>query len=95
MGKTADKVQQAKHRENLKGDANAYQAHVEKDKLQKRRKRMADKMKPIAEQEAHKAAERMRVRNYRINKRKQSKLQSRELPTSSHPTKVSNQLVKH
>ena len=62
MGKTADKAQRAKHRENLKGDADAYQAHLEKDKLQKRRKRrkrMSDKMKPIAEQEAHKAAERV------------------------------------
>ena len=70
MGKTADKVRQAKHRENLKGDADAYQAHLEKDKLRKRRKRMSDKMKPIAEQEAHKAAERVRIRNYRINKKK-------------------------
>jgi len=33
MGKTADKVRQAKHRENLKGDADAHQAHLKKDKL--------------------------------------------------------------
>ncbi len=81
MGKTAEKVRQAKHREKLKGDANAYQAHLEQDKLQKQRKRIADRMKPIAEQEAHKAAERFSVKNYRISKKK---AEQAAVPQTSH-----------
>ena len=54
----------------LKKDDKAHQDYLEKDWLRKRSKRLENKQKPLPEQEAHKVAERNRVRNYRIQKKK-------------------------
>lgn len=70
MAKTSDKVWQAKCRAKLKKNKKAYQAYLERDILQKKLQRQKDKAKPIAEQETHNAAERVRLRNYHIQKKK-------------------------
>ena len=69
MGKTPDKLRQQKCREKQKKDDKAYQDYFKKDRLKKRLKRLENKQKPLPEQEAHKVAERNRVRNYRIQKK--------------------------
>ena len=71
MGKTPDKLRQQKCREKRKKDYKAYQDYLEKDRLRKRLKRLENKQKPLPEQEAHKVAERNRVRNYWIQKKKE------------------------
>ena len=45
-------------------------AYLEKDRLRKKLQRQKNKTKPITEQEAHKEAERVRIRNYHILKKK-------------------------
>ena len=64
MGKTPDKLRQQKCREKQKMDDKAYQDYFKKDRLKKRLKRLENKQKPLPEQEAHKVAEKNRVRNY-------------------------------
>ena len=71
MGKTSDKLRQAKRREKLKQDEKEYKTYLEKDRMRKRLKRMEHKSKTMPEQEAHKAAERVRIRNYRVQKKKE------------------------
>ena len=51
-------------------DDKAYQDYFKKDRLKKRLKRLENKQKPLPEQEAHKVAEKNRVRNYWIQKKK-------------------------
>ena len=46
------------------------QAYLEKDRIQKKLQKQKDKTKPITEQEAHMAAERVRLRNCYIQKKK-------------------------
>ena len=70
MGKTPDKLRQQKCREKQKKDDKAYQDYFKKDQLKKRLKRLENKQKPLPEQEAHKVAEKNRVRNYQILKKK-------------------------
>ena len=70
MGKTPDKLRQQKCREKRKKGDKAYQDYLEKDWLRKILKRLENKQKPLPEQEAHKVAERNRVGNYRIQKKK-------------------------
>ena len=70
MAKTSDKVRQAKCRAKFKENIKAYKAYLEKDRLRKKLQRQKDKTKPIAEQAAHKAEERVRLRNCRIQKKK-------------------------
>ena len=48
----------------------AYQAYLENDRLRKKLQRQKNKTKPVTEQEAHKEAERIRIRNYCIQKKK-------------------------
>ena len=43
---------------------------MEKDRLRKKLQKQKEKTKPIAELEAHKAAERVRLRKYCIHKKK-------------------------
>ena len=54
----------------MKENKKAYQAYLEKDRLRKKLQKQKEKTKPIAEQEAHKAAERVRLRKYCIHKKK-------------------------
>ena len=70
MAKTSDEVRQAKYRAKFKENKKAYQAYLEKDRIQKKLQKQKDKAKPIAEQEAHMAEERVRLRNYYIQKKK-------------------------
>ena len=70
MAKTSDKARQAKCRAKLKEKKEAYQAYLEKDRLRKKLQRQKNKTKPITEQEAHKEAERVRIRNFHIHKKK-------------------------
>ena len=70
MAKTSDKARQAKCKAKLKEKQEAYQAYLEKDRLQKKLQRQKNKTKPITEQEAHKEVERVRIRNYHIQKKK-------------------------
>ena len=69
MGKMSDKERQAKRREKLKQDDRAYQSYLKKDQMRKKLKRIADKKNPKPEQDAHKAAERVRIRKYRLQKK--------------------------
>ena len=68
MGKTLDKLWQQKSREKQKKDDKAYQDYLEKDRLRKGLKILENKQKP--EQQTPKVAERNRVRNYRIQKKR-------------------------
>ena len=68
MTKT-DKERQAKRREILKADKEAYKAYLEKDKVRKARKRLNEKENRTDQQKAvHKLKERNRVKTYRMNK---------------------------
>ena len=68
MTKT-DKERQAKRREKLKADKEAYKAYLEKDKVRKARKRLNEKENRTDQQKAvHKLKERNRVKTYRMNK---------------------------
>jgi hypothetical protein len=81
MGKTSDKLRQAKHRVNLKKDDQAYESYLRKDRERKILQRLKDKSKPVPEQEAHKAAERVRIKNFRMKKADQQRLST--IPSSS------------
>lgn len=70
MAKTSGKIWQAKHREKLKQNEEAYQSYLEKVQLCKKLQREKDKNKPLPEKEAHKVAERLRIRSYFIKKKK-------------------------
>ena len=73
MTKT-DKERQAKRREKLKADKEAYKAYLEKDKVRKARKRLNEKENRTDQQKAaHKLKERNRVKTYRMNKAAASK----------------------
>ena len=73
MTKT-DKEREAKRREKLKADKEAYKAYLEKDKVRKARKRLNEKENRTDQQKAaHKLKERNRVKTYRMNKAAASK----------------------
>ena len=54
----------------MKEKKEAYQAYLEKDRLRKKLQRQKNKTKPAIEQEAHKEVDRVRIRNYHIQKNK-------------------------
>lgn len=74
MAKTSGKIWQAKHREKLKQNEEAYQSYLEKVQLCKKLQREKDKNKPLPEKEAHKVAERHRIRSYFIKKKKREQI---------------------
>ena len=54
----------------MKEKKEAYQAYLEKDRLQRKLQKQKNKTKPTTEQETHKEAEGVRIRNYHIQKKK-------------------------
>ena len=71
MAKTYDKDRQAKRREKLKKDKEAYDDYLKKEWLRKKLKRLHDKNKPKPEHDAHRAAEKTRVAKYQKLKKEQ------------------------